>query len=181
VERQDNDYLLIAGAVLLGLIWHDRRRLVSPWTVLVAATLLSLTILISWRIFHSPRVKRRRKQAVVPEISGKGLTRIEFENTVVRWLKNSGYSSVIKTGDFERGLDMIASRSGLTVGVQVRQSKRPVGVSAVKEAVAGLKFYGCSKAMIVTDSTYTEPAIKLAESNGILLFDKQLYEAGIKR
>ncbi|WP_203219023.1 restriction endonuclease [Geoglobus acetivorans] len=77
------------------------------------------------------------------------------------------------TGD--QGADLIISKGGLKIAVQVKRysEKRKVGNKAVQEIVAAIKYYGTDKGMIITTSNYTKPAIELARANGIKLIGGQ--------
>jgi restriction system protein len=90
---------------------------------------------------------------------------LEFEKQIVIWLKLVGYKQVRKTEYFDQGIDIIAAKPGKIVGVQVKRSNKPVGIAAVRAAVTGLKIYGCSHAMVVTNYRFTNKAISLAKTN----------------
>ena len=47
-----------------------------------------------------------------------------------------------------------------------------VGNSAIQEAAAAMKHYGCTKAIVVTTSYFTTEARELAKSNSVKLVDK---------
>lgn len=94
----------------------------------------------------------------------------KYEQFVAKYLRHSGYSGVNvtqKSGDF--GVDILAKKYGTKYAIQCKYYTRPVGISAVQQVAAGMKYYGCQKGMVVTNSTYTEAAKKLASSNGVKL------------
>lgn len=96
----------------------------------------------------------------------------QYEYVVADFLKAKGYHGVKVTkgsGDF--GVDVIATKHGAKYAVQCKLYSSPVGVSAVQEVVAGKAYYGCTEAMVVTNSTFTSAAEKLAKSNGVILID----------
>lgn len=96
----------------------------------------------------------------------------QYEYVVADFLKAKGYHGVKVTkgsGDF--GVDVIATKHGAKYAVQCKLYSSPVGVSAVQEVVAGKAYYGCTEAMVVTNSTFTAAAEKLAKSNGVILID----------
>ncbi len=95
----------------------------------------------------------------------------QFERQIVIWLKNQGYNQVVTTEYYDKGIDIIASNSGISLGVQVKRSNRPVGVSAIRAAVTGIASYGCSQSMVVTNSTFTAQARDLAQANHCQLID----------
>jgi restriction system protein len=55
----------------------------------------------------------------------------------------------------------------MRIAVQAKRSARLVGVRAVQEVVAARAFYGCERAMVVTNSYFTDEALVLARTNGV--------------
>lgn len=73
-------------------------------------------------------------------------------------------------GDY--GADLVTSKEGVKTIIQAKRFKNKVGIKAVQEAVAAKGYYGCTKAMVVTNSFYTKPAIELAKANDVQLWDR---------
>lgn len=104
---------------------------------------------------------------VNPNITGH-----DYEQIAANWLKKMGYSGVQVTkrsGDF--GVDIIARKGNDRWAVQCKYYSTPVGVSAVQEVVGGKAHYGCNRAMVITNNTYTKPARRLAKENGVKLIE----------
>lgn len=100
------------------------------------------------------------------------MTGHDYEYVVADYLRSRGYHNVKVTkgsGDF--GVDVIATKNGIKYAVQCKLYSSPVGVSAVQEVVAGKAYYGCKGAMVVTNSTFTAAAEKLADLNDVILLD----------
>lgn len=96
-----------------------------------------------------------------------------YERAVARYLKNHGYHGVkVTKGSGDYGVDVLARRWGHKYAVQCKYYSRPVGVSAVQQVVAGMAYYDCDRAIVVTNTTFTRQAKELAESNGIDLIAK---------
>jgi restriction system protein len=95
----------------------------------------------------------------------------QFEYYVAEKLKQRGYTNVRLTEKYDLGIDIIAEKDGIKWGVQVKHSKYPVKIEAVREAVAALNIYGCDRAMVVSNSSFTNPARELAHSNNCALVD----------
>lgn len=96
----------------------------------------------------------------------------EYEYQVAKYLRGHGYTGVTVTkgsGDF--GVDVIAHKGGHKYAVQCKYYSNPVGLSAIQEAVAGMAYYKCDRAMVVTNSTFTKAAHDLARANNVLLLD----------
>lgn len=96
----------------------------------------------------------------------------DYEYAVARYLKSIGYTGTKVTkgsGDF--GVDVLANKGGHKYAVQCKYYSSPVGVAAVQEAVAGKVYYGCDRAMVVTNSTFTKAAWELARVNDVVLLE----------
>ncbi len=98
----------------------------------------------------------------------------DFELYITNLFSRLGYKSqhVGHTGDF--GVDITAEREGKKIAIQAKRYgyKNKVGEDAVREAFAGINMYGCTKAMVVTNSFFTPKAIKLAKSDNVELWDR---------
>lgn len=101
------------------------------------------------------------------------MTGLEYERLVAKYLRRHGYFGVSVTkgsGDF--GIDVIAHKGGHKYAVQCKYYTSTVSLDAVQEAVAGMAYYNCDRAMVVTNSTYTNAAKELAKCNGVVLLER---------
>ena len=73
-------------------------------------------------------------------------------------------------GDY--GADLVTAKDGVKTVIQAKRYKSKAGVKAIQEAVAAKGYYDCSKAMVVTNSFFTQPAIELARRNQVELWDR---------
>ena len=88
----------------------------------------------------------------------------EYEQKCADLLKVKGFSNITVTpGSGDQGIDIIAHKSGAKYGVQCKYYTGTVGNKAVQEAYAGAAYYGCARAMVITNSTLSKAAIKLAK------------------
>ncbi|HEV7566481.1 MAG TPA: restriction endonuclease [Microbacteriaceae bacterium] len=101
------------------------------------------------------------------------MTGTDFEHRLVELFKGLGYSvrHTGRLGDF--GADLVIERGGRKTAVQAkRYTSRQVGLSAVREALGACGIYSCDSSMVVTNSTFTWRARKLAEANNVDLWDR---------
>lgn len=97
---------------------------------------------------------------------------LDFEDFVAKWLILEGYRGVQKTpitNDY--GIDLVARKDNVRVGVQCKRYSDKVGVGAIQEVSAGLPVYECDRGIVITNSSFTENAKELAISNGVELID----------
>lgn len=95
----------------------------------------------------------------------------DFESFLEKLFINLSYS-VIKTpltGD--QGADLVVEKSGERIIVQAKRYSGAVSNKAIQEAVAAINYYKCSRAIVVTTSSFTKSALKLAFSNKVELWD----------
>lgn len=98
------------------------------------------------------------------------MTGYDYEHAVAAYLLRNGFHDVEVTkasGDY--GVDIIAEKDFLKYAVQCKYYSNPVGIAAVQEVAAGRSMYGCTVAMVVTNSTFTPAAENLAKANGVVL------------
>lgn len=96
----------------------------------------------------------------------------EFEEFLVGVFRNMGYRAEKTAVTGDQGIDIILEKESIKIGVQAKCYSRPVSNVAIQEAVAGLRYYHLDKVMVVTNSTFTQAALKLAKSNNVILWDR---------
>jgi restriction system protein len=80
-------------------------------------------------------------------------------------------------GDY--GADLVTAKGGVKTVIQAKRHKTKAGVKAIQEAVAAKGYYECSKAMVVTNSFFTQQAIELARRNQVELWDRRKLVAAL--
>jgi restriction system protein len=102
------------------------------------------------------------------------MTGLEFEMYVAHLLRINGYKNVRLTEKYDLGVDIIAIRDGIRWGIQVKRYSGLVKADAVRQVVTALNHYGCDRAMVITNSTYSKTAQELARCNGCALVDRKI-------
>jgi hypothetical protein len=117
--------------------------------------------------FRAYHAERANKQCPLDEISR--MTGVEFENYLLRLLKQHGcaVNGTPQAGD--KGADIIACIGNRVIVIQAKRSAAPVGNRAVQEVVAALAYYKGTEAWVMTNSVFTEAARELAERNSVRL------------
>lgn len=151
-------YLLSAGILFLFSITN-----VVYYIVLGFIFLFIFTKYKNWRVnrFLNSSLE------VIDTMTGE-----EFEEYLQLILRKEGFKVYLtpKTADY--GADLLLKRHGRKIVVQAKRWKRAVGVDAVQEVVASIKYYKAKEGWVITSSVFTENAKKLAEANNIYLFDR---------
>lgn len=99
----------------------------------------------------------------------------EFEEYVAELLRFQGYKTRMTPRSGDYGVDIVASRDGIKTAVQIKRYGKKLDQKPVREAVTGMavRQYGCTKAMVVTNSTFTKAATFLASESKCELVDRE--------
>lgn len=115
--------------------------------------------------------KKRHSRAKISEIDE--MKGYEFERYIVFLLLNNGYQNVSDTGEGpDQGVDVRATKEGVTYGIQCKRWKKRVGNKAVQEIHAGKDFYKLDRGIVVTNNYFTNSAKQLAKKLKIELWDR---------
>ncbi|MEK3879785.1 restriction endonuclease [Paenibacillus sp. FSL M7-0420] len=99
-----------------------------------------------------------------------------FEMYLYRLFMELGYSGVYKTvGSRDFGADVVfTDRDGVRNVVQAKRYHvdNPVGISAVQEVFACMRYYKAKKAIVIATAKFTEPCETLAGINHVKLLDR---------
>lgn len=101
------------------------------------------------------------------------LTGEEFEHAIANLLIKNGFQNVRVTqyqGDY--GIDVLGDKDGIKYAFQCKYSSySKIGNKAVQEAYAGKAYYNCDVSVVVTNKSFTDPAIQQANKIGVQLWD----------
>lgn len=148
------------------------------WSIISAEPMLTLAIVlffIGGAILASVvtffRQQKLKKSGIldVDKMSGK-----VFEEYLQVLLRNKGYNVKLTsvTGDY--GADLVLSNNDKKIVVQAKRYKKKVGLKAVQEVVSAKNYYKADECWVVTNNYFTEPAVRLAHSNSVLLINRDL-------
>ena len=116
--------------------------------------------------------KRRARQEDFDLMEGH-----DFEYYCAELLKRHGFQEVeVTKGSGDYGVDILASKDGVTYAIQCKCYTAPVGVKAVQEAYAGRDYYDRMVGAVLTNQYFTQPAVEAAGKLKILLWDRGYLE-----
>ena len=95
-----------------------------------------------------------------------------YEADCAAELRQAGWSAKIVGRSGDQGADVIARMGGITLVVQCKAWRKPVGNSAVQEAHAARTYYRADFAAVVTEAGFTRSAEDLARKTGVLMVRK---------
>ena len=96
----------------------------------------------------------------------------EFEEFLQVNFKKKGFKAYLTPYTADYGCDLVLKKSNKKIVVQAKRWNSKVGIEAVQQAVASIKYYKADKAMVITNSYYTENAKNLAKANDVELIDR---------
>lgn len=108
------------------------------------------------------------------------MTGIEFENFVGELFSKMGYRTTVTQASGDQGIDVIIVKGGKKYGIQAKCYSNTVSNSAIQEVVAGITFYKCDKAIVVTNNYFTKSAIDLANANNVILWNRDMLKMKIE-
>lgn len=136
---------------------------------MVTLTLGAISLLSAWIWVRARRGRRARAIHLshIDEMPG-----TQFEQYLATVLTFKGYDVTATPATGDLGVDLTATRDGQTSAIQVKRSAKPISRRAVSDAVAGMRHYSCTAAMVITNGYFTSGARTLAESTECRLVDR---------
>lgn len=113
--------------------------------------------------------KRGQEQTAALFPFNEGMTGIKYEHFCAEQLRSHGWETNISRASNDQGADIIATKDTIIAAVQCKKYSSPVGNKAVQEAYASISYYGAQYGIVVTNSSFTASAKRLARSTGIIL------------
>ncbi|MDD3187499.1 MAG: DNA translocase FtsK [Bacilli bacterium] len=98
----------------------------------------------------------------------------DFEKYAVIILESNGFNSIELTKSNRNSVvTIIAYKNDIKYAIQCNNYSTPVGLKAVQEAIESKINNDCHVATILTNNIFTKGAVKLANKNNVLLWDKE--------
>jgi len=158
-------FLIILATIEIGY-YHKETSHVAP---IIIGCLITL-ILLKFTLRLRKRIKLRRQAVTLQEVDY--MSGLEFEQYIANLLRKHDFKKVSLTEKYDMGVDIIAEKNGQRWGIQTKRYSGLVKAEAVRQVIAGLNSYKCDKSMVITNSTFSKYAIKLAQSNHCILIDR---------
>jgi restriction system protein len=98
---------------------------------------------------------------------------IAFEQYLKPVFERQGYFATVTQGSGDYGADLILRKGRKKYVVQAKRYSSNIGVSAVQQVVAAVKYYKAHGAIVVTNQYFTPAAVQLAKVNGVRLIDRE--------
>lgn len=163
-SRAHGDASFIVFVLLCATLWTHRTQLVYIAYAALGVVACLLLLRLCWKLIKHRHFTRLRD---IDSMDG-----LEFEQYVAELLRNNGFRKVSLTEQYDLGVDIIAEKDGIRWGIQVKRYSGLVKADAVRQVVTGLRLYDCDRSMVITNSTYSAVAKRLAAGNDCVLVDR---------
>lgn len=134
--------------------------------IILGSSLAFLALAISYSM-HRKRKLRRSGIDSIDKMSGE-----QFEKYLKLFFEEQGYKVKLTPVTADYGCDLLLKKNGETITVQAKRYTDKVGIKAVQEVIGSIKHYKADRAMVLTNSYFTQNAIELARSNEVELWDR---------
>ncbi|MFK3938951.1 restriction endonuclease [Alkalihalobacillus sp. NPDC078783] len=164
--------VLYVGLLVLTLILFAYYNSTSFAPIILALVLTEMLVFTSYKSYKDEKIRRRKLTASnIQDIDR--MNGYYFESYLKELFKALGFK-VIKTpssGDY--GADLIVEKKGAKIAIQAKRYTGNVGIKAVQEIQSAMLYYETDEAWVVTNSAYTQSAIKLANKTKVRLIDRE--------
>lgn len=100
----------------------------------------------------------------------------QFEEFVAQLFQDMGYKTEVTSSSGDYGIDVIAKRKGLTIGIQAKRYSDKVPNKAVQEVIAGIAYYKLDQGLVITNNYFTKQAQNQAKSTNVMLWDRNMLQ-----
>lgn len=165
-QNADIAPFVVLLVVALGFgVYNSQQSLILISSVTLGILLLVGVILL---LMKKARDERLRRSGItqIDQMTGN-----QFEAYLRVLLSNSGYKKIRKPIP-DLGVDLIATKDGITWAIQAKRYKGKVKLDAIRQVVSTLTHYQCDRAMVITNSYFTAQAKTIAASTNCALIDR---------
>lgn len=166
--------LAAAAAVIFG----SRQGMDDPNLGLIVSVFFLVVLFMGGSLYLWLAYKQRMRQKALRALQISqvdAMTGREFEEYVAELFRFQGYKAQVTPPGGDSGGGIVVSKGGIKTAVQTKRYSKKLDQKPIREAVAGMavRKYGCTKAMVVTNSTFTKAAEFLAKESGCELVDRE--------
>ena len=97
----------------------------------------------------------------------------EFEEFIADYFCYLGFKTSLTPTSGDNGIDVIAKNKHISIGIQAKlYYNHNVGNKAIQEVFSGKNYYQLTHALVITNWTFSKPALTLANSLKVLTIDR---------
>jgi len=148
------------------------QAIIPQFIILIFCVVILVTVAYYYFVYRKLVIQREGlSQLRIDDVDS--MSGVKFEEYVAELFRREGYriQNTATSGDY--GVDLIIVKDGIRTAIQTKRYSKPVNQAAIREAVAGMKHYKCTRSMVVTNNHFTHFAIGLAQTNECTLIDRE--------
>ncbi|GFP74814.1 restriction endonuclease [Clostridium fungisolvens] len=168
--RNTKDDRLRRLFVILYIIQIALLRIFTDRSIFFIGIVLgTIALIIIYFMVKKYTVKKMMKYKMnnIDKLSGE-----DFEEFLALKFKKLGYKVKLTPTTADYGADLVIKKDKSKIVVQAKRWNSKVGVEAVQQVVASMKYYNADRSMVITNSYFTENAKILAKYNEVELYDR---------
>lgn len=152
----------------------------GKWKIFLCLVFFPITIaffVLRWIFKKAQNIGIKKYISSVTIDSIDSLSGEEFEDFLYYYFQSIGLkvSKTKKSHDY--GADLIICYKGKKIVIQCKlYCNHSVGNSAIQEIFTATNYYNAERGLVITNSYFSKPAINLAESSGIILWNRKTLE-----
>jgi restriction system protein len=131
---------------------------------------LAMILLVIFAIWKGNLKREKLRKSGMHEIDK--MDGIQFEHYLKELFKSQGYIVEVTKASGDFGADLILKSKEKKIVVQAKRYTNNVGIKAVQEISAAMKYYNAHECWVVTNSYFTKAAEKLASTVHVRLIDR---------
>ena len=160
------------SALFLGIKWATAMVIAAIAIVIIRGIGKSEAKKNAIRTLKSPNSSNPLFNTDFDELDGHS-----FESYCADLLLANDYAEIeITPGSGDKGIDLVAVKDGKKYGIQCKRYSGAVGIKAVQEALSGSVYYQCDQAIVMTNSSFTQAAVDMANRVSVELWDRSHVE-----
>jgi HJR/Mrr/RecB family endonuclease len=133
------------------------------------------------RIEHEKKLEIKTKYTITESNPIDSMDGYTFESFTKYLFEKMGYMVEQTKLSADMGADLILYKDNEKTIIQIKHYADNVGVKAIQEIVAAIKYYKANKAMVLITSSFTLSAIDLAKVNNVELIDRKVLDKLIQK
>jgi restriction system protein len=131
---------------------------------------LAIIVLVILAVLKGNLKREKLRKSGMQEIDK--MDGIQFEHYLKELFKSQGYIVEVTKASGDFGADLILKSKEKKIVVQAKRYANNVGIKAVQEISAAMKYYNAHECWVVTNSYFTKAAETLASTVHVRLIDR---------
>lgn len=150
------------------------------WKIFLCVVFFPITIaffILKWLLRRLQNIYLKRYISSITIDSIDSLSGEEFEDLLYYYFSSIGFKVKKTKKSHDYGADLIILGKTKKIVIQCKlYYNHSVGNSAIQEIFTATNYYNAEKGLVITNSYFSKPAINLAESSGIILWNRNTLE-----